>query len=184
MPGSASDSVPDSVPDTTQEGGATPPVISWKINPRGFAIGEFLDAQQAECSIQESSLATESAIWLGPNGRAEENDQLVRMHLGSKQARRVRKAFVAFSSEPAEPVRYSEFKDRYDMNCIIRLHPDPKQDVLLIGNPRLMMQVSRPLAALLIPCLTSFLEHGTLEAFVDRPYRYDGDGRSEAEAKD
>lgn len=32
---------------------------------RGFGIGEFKDAKNVECSIQESSLATEAAIWFG-----------------------------------------------------------------------------------------------------------------------
>ena len=34
---------------------------------RGFAIGNFKDSYDAECSIQKSSLATEDAIWLGRN---------------------------------------------------------------------------------------------------------------------
>lgn len=32
---------------------------------RGFGIVTFKDRYDAECSIQESSLATESAIWFG-----------------------------------------------------------------------------------------------------------------------
>lgn len=34
---------------------------------RGFMRGEFADSKGVACSIQESSLATESAIWLGCN---------------------------------------------------------------------------------------------------------------------
>ena len=34
---------------------------------RGFSRGDFKDLYGEECSIQESSLATESAIWLGCN---------------------------------------------------------------------------------------------------------------------
>jgi hypothetical protein len=33
--------------------------------PRGFARGNFVDRYGSGCSIQESSLATERAIWLG-----------------------------------------------------------------------------------------------------------------------
>ena len=33
---------------------------------RNFAIGEFEDFNNVECSIQDSSLATEACIWLGP----------------------------------------------------------------------------------------------------------------------
>jgi hypothetical protein len=32
---------------------------------RGFAISEFTDRYGAKCSLQESSLATENAIWFG-----------------------------------------------------------------------------------------------------------------------
>ena len=32
---------------------------------RGFELGKFTDRYGTECSIQESSLATEAAIWLG-----------------------------------------------------------------------------------------------------------------------
>lgn len=35
---------------------------------RGFALIEFTDRYNTKCSIQKSSLATEDAIWLGPNG--------------------------------------------------------------------------------------------------------------------
>lgn len=36
-----------------------------EINARGFMFKRFTDRYGAECSIQESSLATEAAIWLG-----------------------------------------------------------------------------------------------------------------------
>ena len=36
-------------------------------NDRGFLRGEFVDLYGAKCSIQESSLASKSAIWLGVN---------------------------------------------------------------------------------------------------------------------
>lgn len=38
-----------------------------KITERGFARAEFKDQYGEECSIQESSLATASCIWLGVN---------------------------------------------------------------------------------------------------------------------
>lgn len=34
---------------------------------RGFALIEFTDRYGAKCSLQKSSLATEDAIWFGPN---------------------------------------------------------------------------------------------------------------------
>jgi len=36
-------------------------------NDRGFQKGSFKDLYGEECSIQESSLATEACIWLGCN---------------------------------------------------------------------------------------------------------------------
>lgn len=34
---------------------------------RGFTIGEFKDANGVECSLQQSSVATDDFIWLGCN---------------------------------------------------------------------------------------------------------------------
>ena len=38
-----------------------------KPTARGFSRFEFSDRNQVSCSLQQSSLATESAIWLGCN---------------------------------------------------------------------------------------------------------------------
>jgi hypothetical protein len=40
-------------------------VIKIKNTERGFGVGTFEDRYGAPCSIQESSIATESCIWLG-----------------------------------------------------------------------------------------------------------------------
>jgi hypothetical protein len=40
-------------------------MIKYENTSRGFVIGKFKDRSGLECSIQESSLATEAAIWLG-----------------------------------------------------------------------------------------------------------------------
>ncbi len=39
--------------------------VSRSVTARGFALLKFTDRNGVECSLQESSLATESAIWLG-----------------------------------------------------------------------------------------------------------------------
>ena len=44
---------------------------------RGFRIVEFTDLYNKPCSLQESSLATDEAIWLGVHGH--------RMHLNREQ---------------------------------------------------------------------------------------------------
>ena len=41
--------------------------ISPIATDRGFLRADFLDANGDACSIQESSVATESMIWLGQN---------------------------------------------------------------------------------------------------------------------
>jgi hypothetical protein len=41
------------------------PKIKINATSRGFLRGEFKDRYGEACSIQESSLATESCIWLG-----------------------------------------------------------------------------------------------------------------------
>jgi len=46
---------------------AFPANIEMKRTERGFEIGEFTDYYGVKCSIQQSSLATMNAIWLGCN---------------------------------------------------------------------------------------------------------------------
>lgn len=63
-------------------------MIEFKKTQRGFLFGEFKDRYGAECSIQESSLATEAAIWLGVD--KDHNGQEVqfgRMHLTQDMAK-------------------------------------------------------------------------------------------------
>ncbi len=43
------------------------PKINMDPTERGFEQGEFTDLYRSTCSIQESSLATEGAIWFGVN---------------------------------------------------------------------------------------------------------------------
>ncbi len=61
-------------------------MIVLKPTPRGFLRGDFEDRYGQKCSIQESSLATEEAIWLGVdvNLKGEEVEQ-GRMHLTRQQ---------------------------------------------------------------------------------------------------
>jgi hypothetical protein len=74
-----------------------------KNNARGFKVGTFYDYYDVECSIQESSLATRSCIWLGTDtktiktlipgkgwtSRPIKDDELVstRMHLTRRQVK-------------------------------------------------------------------------------------------------
>lgn len=49
---------------------------------RGFRVVRFFDRYNFACSLQQSSLATEDAVWLGVD---EENDSSNRMHLTQEQ---------------------------------------------------------------------------------------------------
>ena len=52
--------------------------IKLEVNQRGFEGGKFTDLYGEKCSIQESSLATDAAIWLGianPKLTVFENEQ-------------------------------------------------------------------------------------------------------------
>lgn len=54
---------------------------------RGFVRSDFRDLYGAECSIQESSLATDYAIWLGcDEGSHVDGTCCARMHLNREQA--------------------------------------------------------------------------------------------------
>lgn len=78
-----------------QDGAPKKPYIEMGTTSRGFAIGKFTDHYGQLCSIQESSLATEAAIWIGvdntgpelkgPKGLTNE-DVGSRMHLTQSQA--------------------------------------------------------------------------------------------------
>lgn len=64
-------------------------MIKWEKTNRGFRRGEFSDRYGALCSIQESSLATEAAIWLGCDHEShDDNGRPVgaRMHLTREMA--------------------------------------------------------------------------------------------------
>ncbi len=61
--------------------------ITLRKTQRGFCRADFTDLYGSECSIQESSLATQAAIWLGvdkPSPQYEETGA-VRMHLSQEQ---------------------------------------------------------------------------------------------------
>ena len=54
--------------------------LDHKVTNRGFRRVDFTDRYGAACSLQESSLATEAAIWLGVN-----DPMASRMHLTQEQ---------------------------------------------------------------------------------------------------
>ncbi|PAL25509.1 DNA-binding domain-containing protein [Sphingopyxis sp. GW247-27LB] len=64
--------------DTSIEIMAPPAPVEFSATSRGFSRGEFIDLYGKPCSVQDSSLATADAIWLG----VHEN----RMHLSREHA--------------------------------------------------------------------------------------------------
>lgn len=63
--------------------------LEFKPTNRGFLRAEFTDRYGINCSIQESSLATEETIWLGCNDVSfdEQGQQCgARMHLTREMA--------------------------------------------------------------------------------------------------
>lgn len=114
---------------------------------RGFGIGEFSDSKGVACSIQDSSLATEAAIWFGvkeANPQRLEGDVLVaatppvkpipvegypgikmdilyntRMHLTIRSVKTLIRNFEKFLE--TKVVRKRTFRDRYGSKCSIRL---------------------------------------------------------------
>ncbi len=65
--------------------------VEWKKTARGFRIGTFRDRYGQECSIQESSLAGEYAIWFGVDP--------CRMHLTYEQVRGLHHVFADFLAD-------------------------------------------------------------------------------------
>jgi hypothetical protein len=64
--------------------------INWEVTDRGFKRGGFVDRYNVECSIQESSLVSEPAIWLGCNeGTHHQGQCSARMHLTQEQVARL-----------------------------------------------------------------------------------------------
>jgi hypothetical protein len=64
--------------------------IRFDTTARGFRYYEFTDRYDGKCSLQESSLATEDAIWLGMNrGTHHHGTCLARMHLTREMVARL-----------------------------------------------------------------------------------------------
>ena len=64
-------------------------MIEFRQTERGFTRGEFKDRYGAACSIQESSLASEPAIWLGCDHETVDRAGMpcgARMHLTQELA--------------------------------------------------------------------------------------------------
>jgi len=138
---------------------------------RGFNYGDFTDVSGQKCSIQESSLATEWAIWFGLD-----NVKWGRMHLTRPMVQAFMPFFRAVLAKPPDdndlglywcPDRLL-FHDRYqtpvevflDEKRVIHFKigprqawPEPYQD---FNSPGCEMLIDKSLAKVLKPLLTRF----------------------------
>lgn len=76
-------------------------MIEWQLTNRGFLLGKFRDRYDENCSIQESSLATESCIWLGCDRETFDNKNIpcgARMHLTQEAARVLGNLLLQFAN--------------------------------------------------------------------------------------
>ena len=76
-------------------------MIKFRQTSRGFQRGEFHDRYGQACSIQESSLASEPAIWLGCEHEqvtAADGPIGARMHLTQAAAKELAECLLAFAA--------------------------------------------------------------------------------------
>lgn len=102
------------MPDPSQ--GDSP--IRFNATDRGFNRGEFYDQNGVECSIQESSLATAGAAWVGPNesvdGQMHTPD---RMHIAPDEYNTIIGPLEEFASSGKLPEKPIVFRDYYGVPC-------------------------------------------------------------------
>ena len=78
--------------------------LNKKTTSRGFGLWEFKDKYGQECSLQDSSLASEPAIWLGVDVDLKGEDVHDRMHLTQEQVKALLPILTYFA-ETGEYVR-------------------------------------------------------------------------------
>lgn len=103
---------------------------------RGFRIVRFSDRYGAACSLQQSSLATESAIWFGPD---EPEPQIM-----ASAAVAIGRADLV--PDPKNPVGWVPFPIPREVMCTTRMHLTQEQ------------------VRALLPLLQHFAETGELPA--------------------
>lgn len=113
---------------------------------RGFRRANFQDRNDTSCSVQESSVATESLLWLGSNsGRHTDAVCLARMHLSQNQAREVSGLLDHFAAHGELPDEQAKVTNGWTPWA--RLVEPSSADSLLVRrightNPALIMVAS------------------------------------------
>lgn len=134
---------------------------------RGFSLVQFVDVTDTDCSLQDSSLASESCCWLGvaldPRSLPED---VTRMHLTVEMTRRVARAMCA--ALEGRFFEDFEFEDRYGICCKVR---SPSIDGAIIsmgvlrtfnGGRPYPVHLGRTTVERLMPFLLGFIATGTI----------------------
>lgn len=129
---------------------------------RNFPLVRFTDSLGRSCSLQESSLASESCIWFGRDVINEPEPK--RMHLTQGMV-----AEILDELDAPERELPMTFDDRYGSGCIVRKKPSKDGTMHEIGivvdfegYPGECMTIDGTLMAALRPMLDRFVEHGTI----------------------
>jgi hypothetical protein len=133
---------------------------------RGFALAKFVDAAGLQCSLQDSSLASEACIWLGVASIPGIGDCVTRMHLTQDMALQVARALqAALGNGGMAP---QGFVDRYGSSCTITFLDEAGGAVVAVGVVRAFegrgtpMMLSRRNVEALLPRLLGFIAEGTI----------------------
>ncbi|MHC4844387.1 MAG: hypothetical protein ACYTEE_11340 [Planctomycetota bacterium] len=90
-------------------------ILEIEKNDRGFLVAQFIDIYDNPCSIQESSLATNDAIWLGcdQGTHLKDGQCMARMHLDRELAAALiplLEHFVETGRLPSNSMTYNQRK--------------------------------------------------------------------------
>lgn len=133
---------------------------------RGFSLVRFVDAVGSDCSLQDSSIASESCCWFGIAHSPKREDDVTRMHLTVEMTRRIGRAMCA--ALEGRPFEDFEFEDRYGICCKVR---SPSVDGALVtlgvlrtfsGSRSYPMHLGKVAIERLMPFLLGFMATGTI----------------------
>lgn len=133
---------------------------------RGFSVARFPDAIGSGCSIQDSSLADEAAVWFGVSHLAD-GARGERMHLTQGMARMVAAALMGVMRDPGMPSLV--LQDRYDNRCIVDGKGTEGGAAVRIGvivtregDVAEPMHLTADMVSEVMPLLIAFVQNGTV----------------------
>lgn len=130
---------------------------------RGFAVISFLDCAGTECSLQESSVATDDLIWLGPDGTGN------RMHLDRARTMTLM-AMMKSLTERHGAIRMASFTEVNGRRCVASNDQAGNIRIVMANEPAgAPMILDAEICRELIDHLEVFIAHGQLET-VERLY--------------